>query len=162
MRDIVFAANDGVITTFAIVAGSQGASLSNSIILVLGFANLLADGFSMASGNYLGVKTEVDYKTSKGEKDSDEGSPFVHGLVTFVGFQIAGIVPLIPFLFDYPGAFGVSTVFVIIVLLLIGALRGWAVGKDKLKSSFEMLFIGGFAAVVAYVVGYVVENYVVK
>lgn len=161
LRDLVYSANDGVVTTFAIVAGSQGASLSNAVILVLGFANLFADGFSMASGNYLGVKTEVDYKSSKGEVDNDEGSPLLHGIVTFTGFQIAGIIPLLPFVFNFPGAFGVSTVFIIIVLLLVGAVRGWAVGKDVFRSAFEMLFVGGFAAVVAYVVGYLIENYVV-
>ena len=47
-------------TTFAIVAGVAGAQLSTSVILILGLANLLADGFSMAAGNYSGVKAEKD------------------------------------------------------------------------------------------------------
>ncbi len=62
--DIVYGANDGVITTFAIVAGVSGASLSPSIVVILGFANLLADGFSMAVGNYLSTKSEIDYNSS--------------------------------------------------------------------------------------------------
>ena len=57
----VFAANDGLITTFAVVAGSFGASLDSNVIIILGFANLFADGFSMASGNYLGTKSEIEY-----------------------------------------------------------------------------------------------------
>ena len=59
-KDAVYAANDGVITTFAVVAGVVGASLDPLVILVLGFANLFADGISMASGNYLGTKSEKD------------------------------------------------------------------------------------------------------
>lgn len=59
-RDWVYGGIDGAVTTFAIVAGVVGAQLSSGIILVLGIANLLADGFSMAASNYSGTKTEVD------------------------------------------------------------------------------------------------------
>lgn len=61
IKDAVYAGNDGIVTTFAVVAGVAGASLGPVIILVLGFANLLADGFSMATGNYLGTKSESDH-----------------------------------------------------------------------------------------------------
>jgi VIT1/CCC1 family predicted Fe2+/Mn2+ transporter len=56
--DFVFGAIDGVVTTFAVVAGVAGAQLSSAVVLVLGFANLLADGFSMAIGNFLSVRSE--------------------------------------------------------------------------------------------------------
>jgi VIT1/CCC1 family predicted Fe2+/Mn2+ transporter len=49
------------VTTFAFVAVIIGASLSPSIVLILGFANLFADGFSMAIGNYLGTKAQAEY-----------------------------------------------------------------------------------------------------
>src|SRR3954469_18192661 len=58
IRDIVYAANDGIVTTFAVVAGVRGAALSAGVILVMGFANIAADGLSMAVGNYLGIKSE--------------------------------------------------------------------------------------------------------
>ena len=58
LADAVLGAVDGCITTFAIVAGSVGAGFSALVIIVLGFANLLADGFSMAVSNYLGTKSE--------------------------------------------------------------------------------------------------------
>ncbi|KMK66774.1 VIT1/CCC1 transporter family protein [Puniceibacterium sp. IMCC21224] len=60
LRDIVYGAIDGSVTTFAIVAGVAGAGLSPVIIVALGIANVLADGFSMAAGNYSGTKTELD------------------------------------------------------------------------------------------------------
>ncbi|AZQ66418.1 hypothetical protein EF888_04275 [Silicimonas algicola] len=60
LRDAVFGAIDGAVTTFAIVAGVVGADLSTRVILVLGLANVLADGFSMAAGNYAGTKAELD------------------------------------------------------------------------------------------------------
>lgn len=60
LKDSVYAANDGIVTTFAVVAGVVGASLNPFTILALGFANLIADGFSMATGNYLGTRSESD------------------------------------------------------------------------------------------------------
>ena len=60
LRDWVYGGIDGAVTTFAIVAGAVGANLSATIVLVLGVANLLADGFSMAAANYSGSKSEND------------------------------------------------------------------------------------------------------
>ena len=60
IRDWVYGGIDGTVTTFAIVAGIVGAELSVKIVIVLGLANLLADGFSMAASNYSGTKTEID------------------------------------------------------------------------------------------------------
>lgn len=58
LRDWIYGGIDGAVTTFAVVAGVVGAQLSPAVILVLGFANLVADGFSMAASNYLGTKAE--------------------------------------------------------------------------------------------------------
>ena len=60
LRDWIYGGIDGAVTTFAIVAGVAGADLSASIVLILGFANLLADGFAMAASNYIGTKSERD------------------------------------------------------------------------------------------------------
>lgn len=58
LKDFVYGAIDGCVTTFAVVSGVIGANLETNIVLILGFANLLADGFSMAVSNYLGTKAE--------------------------------------------------------------------------------------------------------
>ncbi|MEL7256269.1 MAG: VIT1/CCC1 transporter family protein [Pseudomonadota bacterium] len=60
LRDAIYGAIDGTVTTFAIVAGVAGAGLSPIVIVVLGLANVLADGFSMAAANYSGTKAEQD------------------------------------------------------------------------------------------------------
>lgn len=60
LRDWVYGGIDGAVTTFAVIAGVAGAALSPAIILILGLANLIADGFSMAAANYSGTKTELD------------------------------------------------------------------------------------------------------
>jgi vacuolar iron transporter family protein len=60
VRDFIYGGIDGAVTTFAVVSGVSGAELSTSIVLILGFANLAADGFSMAASNYLGTRAEQD------------------------------------------------------------------------------------------------------
>jgi VIT1/CCC1 family predicted Fe2+/Mn2+ transporter len=60
LRDWIYGGIDGAVTTLAVVTGVAGAQLSKWIILALGFANLFADGFSMAASNYLGTKAEHD------------------------------------------------------------------------------------------------------
>ena len=58
LRDFIYGGVDGIITTFAVVSGVAGASLASTVVIVLGAANLLADGFSMAVSNYLGTRAE--------------------------------------------------------------------------------------------------------
>jgi VIT1/CCC1 family predicted Fe2+/Mn2+ transporter len=60
IRDWIYGGIDGAVTIFAVVAGVVGADLSPRVVLVLGFANLLADGFAMGAGNYSGTKAEHD------------------------------------------------------------------------------------------------------
>lgn len=67
--DLVYGGLDGVITTFAVVSGAAGASLSASVVLILGFANLFGDGFSMAAGNYLSSKSEAEFKQKERERE---------------------------------------------------------------------------------------------
>jgi vacuolar iron transporter family protein len=60
LRDWVYGGIDGTVTTFAVVAGVVGAELSTKTLLILGAANLFADGFSMAAANFSGTKAEIE------------------------------------------------------------------------------------------------------
>ena len=160
LRDAVFASDDGLITTFAVVAGSFGASLSPTVVLILGFANLFADGISMSTGTYLGAKSEIDYETSEKEGVLDHVSPLTHGAVTFVAFVLAGLIPLIPFVFSLGNMFTTSALFVALALFGIGSLRSIFTHKPWVRSGIEMLVIGGAAAFVAFGVGYAIDRFV--
>ena len=72
IKDIVYGANDGIITTFAIVSASFGAGFSSTVIIVLGIANLLGDGFSMAASNFLGSRSENDLFRKEKMREFDE------------------------------------------------------------------------------------------
>ena len=59
LRDPVYGANEGSISTFAVVADVAGASLTSQVILIIGISSLLADGFSMAAGDFLSMRSEA-------------------------------------------------------------------------------------------------------
>lgn len=215
--DLVYGANDGIITTFAIVSGAAGANLSPSVIIILGFANILADGISMGASNFLGKKSEQDFGKAQYEKEDweidnlreleieevrdiykkkgfagrdleraveiitsnrkvwldtmmkdelgiileEKDDPKKHGIATFGAFILAGLFPLLPYIvpglvnpFYYSLAFGGMALFV------VGALRTLITTVSFARGGFEMLVIGGSAAGVAYLVGFLIEGIV--
>src|SRR5688572_31121949 len=84
IRDLVYGANDGIITTFAVVAGVAGADLAARIVVILGVANLIADGFSMATSSYLARKSEKEYAEKIGSTVvSGPDNPVKNSLATF-------------------------------------------------------------------------------
>jgi VIT1/CCC1 family predicted Fe2+/Mn2+ transporter len=77
--DIVYGGLDGIITTFAVVSGVVGAKLGANVILILGLANLLADGFSMAVGAFLSKRSEQEYYRREREREAWEVEHFPEG-----------------------------------------------------------------------------------
>lgn len=79
LKDTVYGAIDGAVTTFAIVSGVAGAGLSSGVVIVLGLANVLADGFSMAVSNYLGTRSENQYRHSVRAQEKAELDAYPEG-----------------------------------------------------------------------------------
>lgn len=79
MGDFVYGGLDGIITTFAVVSGVAGASLGANVILIMGLANLFADGFSMATGAYLSAKSEREYYARERQREAWEVDQFPDG-----------------------------------------------------------------------------------
>lgn len=215
-EDFIYGSIDGTVTTFAIVAGVVGASLSPGIILILGFANLFGDGFSMAAANYQATRARLEYiemrrkqeeweieNLEKEEKQEirdiyskkgfkaelleeivriitsrrkvwidtmmkeelglieDEKKPLDSSISTFIGFNVIGIIPLLPFvIFLFLGtqpnsdAFFYSSAFTLAAFFVVGMIKGKVVKKSTFRSGVFTLIIGGNAALVAYLVGY--------
>ena len=219
LGDFVYGAIDGAITTFAVVAGAAGAGLDDSVVVILGLANLFADGFSMAVSNYLGTRAErerreqariaeerhvalvpegereevrqlfaakgfegddlervVDVITADRERwidtmmteelgyGADSGNPFRAAAATFVAFLVIGAIPLAVFLVDLvvPGEiaspFAWSAGLTAVAFFVVGALKARVVSQHWLRAGAETLAVGGSAAVLAYVVGAVLEG----
>lgn len=218
LGEFVYGGIDGSVTTFAVVAGSAGAGLESSVVIILGFANLLADGFAMSVGSYLSTKSEQEnYNKHKAveywevdnlpEKEREEireiyaakgfegelleqvvdkitedrdrwvdvmmkeeldmteetKSPLAMGGVTFLSFLIFGFIPLLSYVLDYSftlkaDLFLISSVLTGTVFCLIGYLKALVTQTKVFKSILETLFLGGAAAILAYVVGDVLEG----
>ncbi|MEX0287334.1 MAG: VIT1/CCC1 transporter family protein [Paracoccaceae bacterium] len=208
LRDVVYGGIDGSVTTFAIVSGVAGAGLSPFVIIALGIANVLADGFAMAAGNYSATKAETDNiarlreiearhirEHPKGEwlevreilagkglegdvldqatdavkqdrerwsgvmlggeygLGSADPAPLRAAMATFLAFLVAGLVPLLPFLFGLDNAFRLSAIMTAAVFFGIGTLKSlWSLSAWW-RSGLETLIIGGAAASIAYLVG---------
>lgn len=163
----VFGANDGIITTFAVVAGVSGAGLDPRIILILGVANLLADGFSMGIGDYLGEKAEADLNQNNGHGLRRLTPLWFTGLITFFAFVFAGALPLLPYATN---AVGIpletrhqlfASIFATgIAMFLVGSLRTLFSGGHWVKNGLQTMGIGAIAATVAYLAGAAIDRFV--
>lgn len=153
MRDLVYGANDGIITTFAVVTAVTGAALHPRIVLILGMANLLADGFSMGASNFLSIRSVESIRRADG-LGLAEPFPVRHGAVTFGAFVVAGTIPLLTYLIDLGDAsFRAAVVLTLVALFVVGALRATVSDGGWLKNGVEMLTVGVLAATVSYAVG---------
>jgi len=156
LKEFVYGSLDGTVTTFAIIAGSAGASLSSSIVLILGISNVLADGFSMASSNYLSEKSG---REQSGEVTHSRTQALSSAFATFASFVIVGSIPLMPYLLNSifgiweENTFFMSCLFTSVAFIFVGQVRGRISKHSKIVSVLETLLIGGVSALVAYGVG---------
>jgi len=151
LGDLVFGASDGIITTFAVVAGVTGGALSRRAVLIVGAANLLADGLSMGVGNHLGIRSRESARVATGLPE-EEARPVLHGAATMLAFVAAGLLPLVPFLAPLPGegAFALSVMATLAALFAVGASRALVTADRWWAVGMEMLLLGVVVAAVAY------------
>jgi VIT1/CCC1 family predicted Fe2+/Mn2+ transporter len=158
LKDLVYGANDGIITTFAVVAGVKGAELAPRIVLILGFANLLADGFSMGASNFLAIRSDEEVRRDQG-LGTLEPFPLRHALATFGAFFAAGTIPLVSYVFALrEAAFGAAVLLTMSTLFAVGAARSLVVEARWYRTGLEMLLVGSLASSVAYAVGHLVSR----
>ena len=157
IRDLVYGANDGIITTFAVVAGVAGGALSHAAVLIVGVANLAADGFSMGVGNFLSIRAHESAREAENLPE-EEARPARHGLATFVAFVAAGSIPLSPYVL--PGTaehrFAWSAAATLAALFAVGAARALVTADRWWRTGLEMLVLGALVAASAYGAGAIV------
>ncbi|MGY0836096.1 VIT1/CCC1 transporter family protein [Aerococcus urinaeequi] len=219
VKSMVYGGLDGIITTFAVVAGVTGGSLDFQIVIVLGFSNLLADGLSMAVGDYLSSKSENEfimkeieqhqsnfkydfqselndfkkYYIDKGLTETDaslisetlakypevieeerinmifgtaetEAHPIYNALITFCSFIVYGFIPLIAYVFASFSPFLMENTFVVagvltgLTLFILGAIKSKLTLPNWVRSGMEMLLVGGAAALIAYMIGFMLGS----
>ena len=164
--DFVYGANDGIVTTFAVVAGATGALLSSGVVVILGLASLVADAFSMGASNFLALRSEEELRHNKRQETRDVAphndviTPLQHGVVTFTAFIVAGALPLAPYLVNLPTTqqFFISSMLAAVTFFAVGGVRTLITGGSFVKGGMEMLLVGGVAAGVAFTIGWGVKT----
>lgn len=152
--DMVYGALDGIVTTFAVVAGSAGAGLGVGVIIVLGFANLIADGLSMAVGNYLSMKSEKDYYKKERKREEWEVDNYPEGEIAeirmiyrkkgFTGKNLEKLVELIT-----------SKKTVWVDTMMVDELGMFPASKNPVKAgayTFVSFAIAGFIPLLIFVI----------
>lgn len=162
LPEFVYGGIDGTVTTFAVVSGAVGASLSSSIILILGFANLFADGLSMAVSSYLSSKSDRELN----KKKNYTKKPIRAATVTFLSFVFVGFIPLLFFVLSLfnsnllSNAFLFSSILTGIAFLFVGSVKGFITKRYWVKSGLETLVIGAVVSLIAFLVGYFLRGLV--
>jgi len=157
LGDLVYGANDGLVTTFTVVSGVAGARLSSTVVVVLGLVNLLADGFSMGASSFLSIRSAA------GAEGKDRGirEPLLHSSATFGAFVIIGFIPLLAHLTPAwrDSAYPISCLLTGAAMFTVGAMRSLVIPHSWLRSGLEMLAVGTVASGVAFGVGRMAANF---
>lgn len=165
LSDFIYGGMDGTITTLAIISGVAGAGLPPIVIFIIGLASLFADGFSMAAGRYIGLKTEITEESKK------PIPPIKSSIATFLAFLGMGTLALIVFIYahisktkDSQILYIITYAIVFINLVVIGYVRGLTLknrGYDVNPHllALETLLVGGLASTIAYMTGRALKNY---
>lgn len=164
LGEFVYGAIDGTVTTFAVVAGAAGAGLNSKVIIILGIANLIADGFSMGASSYLSDKSERDLAKHKEEEHLSNKESVRVGAATFLAFVVVGAVPLLVYLAElfsgqhWPDAFLYASVLTGLAFIGVGVLKGGLTKTSRIKAAAETLLLGAIAALLSYGLGDLLEQ----
>ena len=221
LGEFVYGGIDGCITTFAVVAGAVGGKLDTSVMLILGFANLFADGFSMSVGAFLSARSndkmyekllkeesyEVQYNKEEGREEirqiyvekgfegkllddvvekitsdkevwidemmrseldmqKEKRSNLWIGLSTFISFLLIGFIPLIVYVIDFIHPLSIDRFLWTCILagvgfITVGYFKARLTKQHVFKSVGETLALGGVAALIAYFLGFYLEQLIV-
>lgn len=164
LSQLVYGGIDGIVTTFAVVSASVGASLSSSVVIILGLANLFADGISMGVSSYLSEKSERAVEVKNNKKHESRVVPAKAGIATFASFVLVGFVPVLIYVVDYIFSLELGNMFLLsstmaaLAFIGVGWVKSYVADEPKFLAVMETLTLGAIAAGVAYFIGDLLEQ----
>lgn len=163
LREIVFGANDGVVTSIGFLVGIAGSVAQQSIIVIAGVLTIVAGGASMALGNYLAVKSQKEFydSTSNLKAKDFEKSPIISGIVIGFCYLVGGIPPILPFIYFQPTARALVMSFLVSVIVMVGiGIVRWILNKGSIGGKItETVAVGIIAAGIGFVAGEVLNSF---
>ena len=149
LRSIVFGLQDGLVSTTGVVVGVSVAVADRRFILLSAFITIAVEALSMASGQYLSEKSVHDLPNSRHRDNLFLGSLFM-----FFSYIVGGVVPIIPILLGFVSFTPYLSIYYAFVgLFILGFAKAKIFGGQTLKSSLEMLLVGGLSVIIGVTIG---------
>ena len=145
----MFGFNDALVSTTGVIVGVSTGTDNKQIVVLAGVVTILVEALSMGSGQYLSSRSAHQL-----DKIAAFRVPIISGLVMFIAYFMAGLVPLLPVvLLPIEYSREVAIAASLIGLFILGYLKGKVVKVSPIKSALEILIIGGLATLIGIVVG---------
>ncbi len=148
---IIFGITDGIVSTVGLLAGITVGGASSRIIILTGMVYAFVEAFSMAVGNFLSEESSEEYVA---KADVADGLPILVGLLMFIAFVLASLIPLVPYLLlSSATALPVSIAVSFAALFVAGAVGARLSRLPLFWRGVRMALLGGFAILLGIVIG---------
>lgn len=151
LRNFIFGVEDSLVSTVGLLSGIAVAGVSTATIFTTGVILVLVEAFSMGVGSFLAEDSTEDLIEKKKKTDK---SAISGGVVMFVSYAIAGIIPLLPYvLFSKETAFAVSVSLTLVALFGLGAISAAQYKGKVVKRGVKTMVLGGLAIAAGVLIG---------
>lgn len=152
VRSSFFGVEDSLVSTTGLIAGVAVGTQDAKFVILAGLVGVAVEAVSMAAGEFLSEETTHDLDKR------DKASPIMGGMIMFVSYFAAGLIPLLPIIL-LPKSYSlyVSVFAALVGLFILGLIKGKVTGKNPLRSGIEVLIVGGVAAAIGIAVGVVLK-----
>jgi VIT1/CCC1 family predicted Fe2+/Mn2+ transporter len=149
LQSAIFGFNDALVSTTGVIVGVSTGTNDKPVVILAGVVTILVEALSMGAGQYSSSKSAHQL-----DKIDAFRVPLISGIIMFVAYFLAGLVPLVPIIvFPIEYARDVAIVGALVGLFALGYWKGKVVKVSPIKSALEILIIGGIATAVGIIVG---------
>lgn len=150
LRSMLFGIENSVISTAGLIAGMSVGTKDNHVVLLGASVAIVIEAVAMGVGEYLSDDAVQDLDKIKRHSEN----PTKSGLLMLASGTVAGLIPLLPVVFfDYPMSLYLSVLAALVVLFLVGYIKGKALHTKPLNGGVKTLVVGGIATILGVVVG---------
>lgn len=152
LRSSFFGVEDSLVSTTGLIAGLSVGADEKKVVILGGIVAIAIEAVSMGAGEYLSDDAVQELDKLKRHRDS----PLLSGLLMFLSYSLAGLIPLAPILvLDYPGSVGFSVILALAGLFLLGYIKGRLINTSPWNGGLKILIVGGIATALGVLVGFI-------
>lgn len=152
MRNIIFGAEDSLVSTVGVLFGLATTDISKYQIFLTGVIIIAVEATSMGVGAFLSEEETLELENSEAQINNGTiANPKISGVLMFLSYLLTGLIPLIPYIvFPIESAKYLSLILTLVALFALGYIP-----TKKIKSAWRMGLIGGIAVLVGFVIAHV-------